>query len=73
MASMAKMTIRVGSSRGASTVSISSNGRYVSFNTSGYQRTLSGQPVQPTTSLETFWASILAIVQESLTTTPAPP
>lgn len=73
MASMAKMTIRVTSSRGASTVRISSNGRYVSFNTSGYQRTLSGQPVQPTTSLQAFWASILAITQESLTTTPAPP
>lgn len=73
MASMAKMTIRVTSSRGASTVRISSNGRYVSFNTSGYQRTLTGQPVQPTTSLAAFWTSILAIVQESITTTPAPP
>ena len=67
------MTIRVTASRGASTVSFSSNGRYVSFNTSGYQRQLLGQPVQPTASLEGFWASVLAIVQASLTANPAPP
>lgn len=67
------MTIRVTSSRGGSTVQFSTNGRYVSFNTSGYQRQLLGQPVQPTASLEAFWASILTAVQASLTATPAPP
>jgi hypothetical protein len=73
MASQAKITIRVTSSRGASTVSFSSNGRYVSFNTAGYQRQLLGQPIQPTTSLEAFWASVLGIVQADLTANPAPP
>lgn len=73
MASQAKMTIRVTASRGGSTVSFTSNGRYVSFNTSGYQRQLLGQPVQPTASLEAFWAAILTIVQASLTANPNPP
>jgi hypothetical protein len=73
MASQAKMTIRVSASRGASTVSFTSNGRYVSFTASGYQRQLLGQAIQPTTSLDAFWASVLAIVQGSLTANPAPP
>jgi hypothetical protein len=73
MASQAKITIRVTAARGGSTVSFSSNGRYISFNTSGYQRTLMGQPIQPTSSLEAFWAAILNTVLTSITTTPAPP
>lgn len=73
MASQAKMTIRVSAARGSSTVSFSTNGRYVSFNTSGYQRQLLGQPVQPTASLEGFWAAVLAAVQASLTANPDPP
>lgn len=67
------MTIRVTASRGASTVSFSSNGRYVSFSTGGYQRQLLGQPVQPTASLDAFWASVLAAVQASLAANPDPP
>lgn len=73
MASQAKMTIRVSAARGSSTVQFSTNGRYVSFNTSGYQRQLLAQPVQPTASLDVFWASILAAVQASLTANPLPP
>jgi hypothetical protein len=67
------MTIRVTAARGSSTVSFSTNGRYVSFTTAGYQRQLLGQPVQPTASLDVFWASILAAVQSSLTMEPDPP
>lgn len=73
MASQAKMTIRVTASRGGSTVQFSTNGRYVSFNTSGYQRQLLGQPVQSTASLDAFWAGILSAVQASLTANPSPP
>lgn len=62
MAGESKITIRVTSSRGASVVSYSSNGRYVSFVTSGYQRQLLSQPIQPTSSLKAFWASVLGIV-----------
>lgn len=73
MASQAKLTIRVTATRGGSTVQFSSNGRYVSFNAAGYQRQMIAQPVQPTASLEAFWTSVLAIVQASITATPAPP
>ena len=45
MASQAKLTIRVGASRGASDVSYSSTGRYISFQTAGYQVNLPRQPI----------------------------
>lgn len=67
------MTVRVTSSRGGSTVTFSSNGRYISFNTGGYNRTLSGQPVQSTASLAAFWTPILDAVVASIAATPAPP
>jgi hypothetical protein len=66
MASTSKITIRVDSSRGASTVSYSTTGRYVSFPTSGYQVSLPGQPIQPTATLKGFWLSVLAIVQAEI-------
>lgn len=67
MATEAKITIRVRSSRGASTVSYSTGGRYISFPTLGYQVTLTGQPIQPTSTLAAFWLSVLAIVQAEIT------
>lgn len=73
MASQAKLTIRVQANRGSSVVSFTSNGRYVSFTTAGYQRSLSGQPIQTTTSLEAFWAGVLNTVLANLTAEPAPP
>lgn len=66
MAAESKITIRVRSSRGASTVSYTTNGRYVSFPTSGYQVSLPGQPIQPTSSLKAFWISVLTIVQAEI-------
>jgi hypothetical protein len=70
MAAKAELTIRVTSSRGHSTVSYTSKGRYVSFTTAGYQRELLGQPIQPTTSLEAFWLAVLGIVQADITANP---
>jgi len=67
MASTAKLEIRVTASRGASTISYVTKGRYVSFTTSGLTDTLTGQPIQPTTSLSAFWLSVLAIVQAEIT------
>ena len=66
MANDSKITIRVSSSRGASTVQFSTTGRYVSFPTTGYNFTLPGQPIQPTSSLKAFWTSVLAIVQAEI-------
>lgn len=70
MASQAKMTIRVTATRGGSTVRYSTNGRYVSFNTSGYLRELLAQPVQPTASLSVFWLSVLNAVLADVTAHP---
>lgn len=67
MASKAEIKIRVTSSRGSSTISYTTNGRYVSFNTGGLTDTLMGQPIQPTTTLPAFWLSVLAIVQADIT------
>jgi len=70
MATKAEISIRVTSSRGKSTVSYTSKGRYVSFTTSGYQRQLIEQALQPTSSLSAFWLSVLAIVQADITANP---
>lgn len=67
MAAESKITIRVRSSRGASTVSYTTNGRYVSFTTAGYNSSLPGEPIQPTSSLKAFWTSVLGIVQADIT------
>jgi hypothetical protein len=72
MATLAKMTVRVTSTRGASTVSFSSSGTYVSTPVNGYSVTLTGQPIQPTTDDKTFWASVLAIVQANIAANPSP-
>lgn len=66
MASRAEIVIRVTSSRGASTVSYTTKGRYVSFTTSGLTDQLQKQPIQPTSSLSAFWLSVLAIVQADI-------
>lgn len=67
MASRAVITIRVTSSRGASTVQYTTKGRYISFVTAGYQRLLRREPIQPTTSLKDFWTSVLSVVSSDIT------
>lgn len=70
MASKAEIVIRVTSSRGKSTIAYTTKGRYVSFTTSGYQRQLLGQPIQPTASLSAFWLSVISAVQADITANP---
>lgn len=72
MASSAKLTIRVGSARGSSSVQFSSNGRYVSKAVNGYNVSMPGQPIQPTADTKTFWTSVLAIVQAEIAAIPSP-
>lgn len=67
MASQAKMTIRVQSARGHSTVQFSTTGRYFSLTTGGLNEQLLAQPVQPTSSNLVFWQSVLALVQAEIT------
>jgi hypothetical protein len=62
MASQAKLTIRVQSQRGSSRISYSTGGRYINLATNGLSADLAKQPIQPTSSAEAFWASVLAIV-----------
>lgn len=63
MASKSEIVIRVYPTRGGCTVQYTSKGRYISFQTAGYNRTLTLQPIQPTQSLKGFWLSVLALVQ----------
>lgn len=67
MASKSEITIRVYSSRGASKVQYTSKGRYISFQTAGYNSTLNQQPIQTTSSLKAFWLGVLAQVQADIT------
>lgn len=67
MASKAELVVRVNSARGSSKITYSTKGRYVSFTTAGLSEQLLGQPIQPTSSLEAFWLSVLGLVQASIT------
>lgn len=67
MATKSELTIRVFSRRGSTVIAYTSKGRYVSFTTAGYNKDLNRQPVQPTTSLKTYWLSVLALVQADIT------
>lgn len=70
MANQAKLTVRVGSSRGASSVSFSTAGRYINLPTNGISADLARQPVQPTTTAKAFWQSVLAIVTAEINALP---
>ena len=72
MATQAKITVRVTSTRGASTVSYSSTGAYVSTPVNGYSVTLTDQAIMPTTDEKTFWLAVLAVVQAQITESPSP-
>ena len=58
----AKLTIRVSAQRGASTISYSTNGRYVSLSVNDVRDELLRQPIQPTSGSKAFWGSVLALV-----------
>lgn len=66
MASQAKITIRVGSTRGATTIQASTTGKYVSFPTTGLTLDLTKQPILPTASLDGFWLQVLSVVQAAI-------
>jgi hypothetical protein len=64
------MTVSVGASRGASSVRISTSGRYVSLATNAINLQLPRQPLQPSTSAKAFWTSVLTIVQANIAALP---
>jgi len=67
MATGSKITIRVSSTRGATTINFSTTGRYVSFPTGGLNQSLTKQPILPTASLDDFWLTVLTAVQAAIT------
>lgn len=73
MAELAKITVRVRSNRTGTTVQFTSTGRYKGLTTAGYNRDITGLPLQPNVSIEAFWESVLAAVQSNLTSDPTPP
>lgn len=72
MATQAKITVRVTSTRGGSNVSFASTGSYISTPMNGYSVDLAGEAVQPTADQKTFWTSVLAIVQAQIAANPSP-
>lgn len=66
MANRARMTITVTASRGASNVTFSTKGRYISLPVNGISANLPRQPVQPTANALDFWQSVIAIVTAEL-------
>ena len=70
MANQSKMTVRVTSQRGASSISYSTGGRYVNLATNTISDSLSRQPIQPTSSEKAFWLSVLGIVTADVTSLP---
>lgn len=70
MANLAKMTVRVTASRGASNISFSTAGRYISLQVNGISESMPRSPIQPTSSSGAFWRSVLAVVQEQVALLP---
>lgn len=66
MANRAGMSITVTASRGASRITFSTQGRYISLPVNGISEQLARQPIQPTTSPLAFWQSVLAVVTAAL-------
>lgn len=60
------MSITVTASRGASRITFSTQGRYISLPVNGISEQLARQPIQPTTSPLAFWQSVLAVVTAAL-------
>jgi hypothetical protein len=73
VASRATLSIRVTSTRGASTVQYSTKGKYVSLITAGYNRLLRKQPLFTSTNANDFWLAVLGVVTADQTDNPSPP
>lgn len=73
MSAPAKITIRVRSNRTQTTMAITTTGQYKGLRTAGYNRTVTGLPLQPNSSADAFWLSVIAAAQANLTSDPTPP
>jgi hypothetical protein len=66
VASQAKLVVTVTATRGASKVTFSSKGKYISLITAGISGDLTKQPIFSTTSAEAFWVQVLPLVQAAI-------
>ena len=66
MAAESKITIRVSTSRGATTVRYSTTGRYIRLLTNGINGTLTGLPMQPNGTSQAFWSAVLPLVEAAI-------
>lgn len=73
MSAPAKITLRVRSNRTGTTIQITTTGRYKGLTTAGYNRTLTGLPLQPNSTANAFWLGVIAAAQANLTAEPTPP
>lgn len=70
MAEIAKLTVRVTSSRTASVVRTSTTGRYISTPVNTIDLTATGQPIYTNASAKAFWEAVLATVQAEIAALP---
>lgn len=58
----AKLTIRLTSNRGSTTIQYSTTGRYVSLPVNDITDNMLLQPIQPSSGSKAFWNSVVALV-----------
>lgn len=66
MATRARLTITVTSSRNSSTVEIRSNGSYRGLTTNKEEKTITGLPLYGNATEEQFWTSVLGEVSTNV-------
>jgi len=66
MATRARISITVTSTRGASQIRYNTVGRYVSTNVNTISDFLQDQPILTTASPEAFWTAVIAIVKADI-------
>lgn len=70
MATTAKMTLFVTSTRATSRVRIGTTGKYVSTPVNDIEINLTGQPLLTTASSKAFWLAVIAIAQTAVSALP---
>lgn len=73
MAEIAKLTVRVTSSRTSSVVRTSTTGRYISTPVNTIDIAATGQPIYTNASPKAFWTAVLASVQAEIAALPLCP
>lgn len=66
MSDTAKITVRVQSNRGSSTVAYRTTGRYISLLTGDVAHDMLRQPIFGTSGSKAFWGAVIALVQADI-------